>query len=1016
MMTKWFPLSTVVLGRNEKLPTRFYLLMLATLLVCASTAIAQGLEIAGQVIGKETNEPLAGANVRVKGTNLGASTNINGNFRLVIKDVTEATLVVSYVGYKTVEVQVTSSTKDLKVSIEQDPLKTSEVVVTGFVSTVKRENLANTVATVSARELVSVPAQTLEQALSGKFAGITVSQNTGAPGGGINVNLRGVSTIEGRTQPLYVVDGVIVNNAANQSGIDLITKATVAGSANPQGQAVNRIADINPNEIETIEVLKGASAAALYGSKATNGVVIITTKQGTPGRTKIDVVQQVGINSILHKVGTRQFTAETAKKQYGDPGLQLFQKSGGQFIDYEDVLYGQKGALNETSISASGGSEETQFFASGLLRDENGIVKHTGYKKYAGRFNLNHKISDRVRINTSVNVLRTASDRAITGNDNSGTTLGISLAFTPSFLDIRPVNGVYPDHPFNSANPLQTRDLLTNNEVVFRTMGSGRLQWNILQTQEQILDFIAQGGVDFYSQENKVISPPELQYERNSTLPGASILTETRSTNSNLYLNLAHSYSTSSNIIFKTSTGVQFENQDINYVLNEARGLIVTQTNVNQAASVNALQQVTKQRELGFYVQEELDLSDKVYLTGGLRGDASSANGNPNRFFLFPKVSSSIRLSQFDFWRNLSDFSPEFKVRAAYGETGNLPPPDAKFTSLAPRNIGGLSGLLPATRRGASNVKPERTKELELGFDATLLRGNATLEFTFFRKTSSDLLLIHTLPPSSGFVDEFINGGAMRTNGVEVSLGATPFRGKDFSWTSRLNFYKTSPEITELVVPAFNKAGFATFLGTYRIEKGLSPTTIIGADVDASGKNIKLGDETPDFQMSFNNTFTLSNFELSFLWEWKQGGDVINLGKLLTDLGGTTGDYDEIGSYTIKTKDKLRDSVVTGKKGDLRLALLGITTKPYVEDGTYLKLREARLSYTLSQDLVRSLFGSQFSYIRVAVGGRNLLMFTKYTEYDPEVSQFGNVAIGRSIDVLPFPSSRSFYFTLNFGL
>ena len=198
----------------------------------------------------------------MKGTNLGTTTNINGNFRLTIADVTQATLVFSSVGYKVAEVQITSCTKDLKAGLELDPLKTSEVVITGFASMVKIENLANTVVTVSAKELVPVPAQTLEQALSGKFAGITVTQNSGAPGGGISVNLRGVSTIEGRTQPLYVVDGVIANNTATQSGIDLITKAPSAGNPQPQGQLVNRIAVLNPNDIETIEVLKGSSAAA----------------------------------------------------------------------------------------------------------------------------------------------------------------------------------------------------------------------------------------------------------------------------------------------------------------------------------------------------------------------------------------------------------------------------------------------------------------------------------------------------------------------------------------------------------------------------------------------------------------------------------------------------------------------------------------------------------------------------------------------------------------------------------
>lgn len=991
--------------------SRFCLVFSLLFFVILTNTFGQGLEIGGQVFAKGTNEPLVGANVSVKGTLMGTTSDISGKFRLSVKDVTEATVVVSYVGYKRAELKVTESTSDLKISLDEDILKTSEVVVTGFASSVKRENLANAVGTISARELIPAPAQTLDQALAGKFAGITVSQNTGAPGGGISVNLRGVSTIEGRTQPLYVVDGVIINNSATQSGIDLVTKATGAGSATPQGQPTNRIADINPSDISSVEVLKGASAAALYGSKATNGVVILTTKRSAAGAPRIDISHQIGFNSLLRKIGTRKFPDSTSVFQkYGSPGVSIFRSNPNRFIDYEDEMYGEEGLINETNISASGGTEQTQYYVSGLFRDENGIIKNTEYNKSAGRLNLFHKFSDRLRISALTSLTRSESDRAITGNDNTNTTLGFSVAFTPSFLDIRPVNGAYPDHPFNPSNPLHTRDALTNNEIVYRTIGSVGLNWNIFQTENQVLDFIVQTGFDFFSQENKVISPPELQYERVASQPGASLLGETESINSNLYLNLAHGYATASNITFKSTGGIQLENQEMNNVLNESRGLIVTQTNIDQAASIKAYQTITKQREFGFYLQEEVNVEDKVFLTLGFRGDASSVNADPDKFYFFPKASGSVRLSQFDFWEGLSFAISEFKLRLAYGETGNLAAPDAKFTTLVPRNIGGGGGLVTGTRRGATDLRPERTKELETGFDATFLNENATLEFTYFQKNSSDLLLIHTLPPSSGFVDEWINGGELKTQGIEISLGVTPFREEDFSWTSRLNFYRTSSEITKLDVPAFNKGGFATFLGTYRIEEGLSPTTIVGSEKDASGKHIKLGDETPDFIMSFNNNFTYSNFELGFLWEWKAGGDVINLGKLITDLGGTTDDYDEMATFIVSGTPTLM------KKGDGRLTVLGTQTAPYIEDGSYLKLRELKLTYSFPQETVNDLFGGQISYLRLGLAARNVLMITDYTGYDPEVSQFGSVAIGRSVDTLPFPSSRSYYFNVAFGL
>ncbi len=982
---------------------RFYPLGFALLLALSANVIAQELSVSGRVVAKASGEALPGANVRVKGTTAGVTADVEGRFRFTVSGLSQGTLVVSFVGYKTTEIAVASGA-DVRVELDEDVLRLSEVVVTGLASSVSKRNLANAVATVSSQELVTTPSQTLDRALSAKFAGVNVSQNTGAPGGGINVDLRGTSTIEGATQPLYVVDGVIINNAANQSGIDIVTAATGAGSANPQGQPTNRVADLNPNEIETIEVLKGSSAAAIYGSKASNGVVIITTKQGTPGKTKVDVSQQIGFNSLLKKIGSRRFTAETARQSYGNAGLQIFEQNGGQFIDYEDIMYGEKGFLTETSVSARGGSDRTQFFLSGLVRDENGIIKNSGYQKYGGRVNLNHKFSSRIQADAYINFIRSASDRGITGNDNTNTSFGFSLGFTPSFLDIRPQNGVYPDHQFNPSNPLHTRDLLINNELVNRTIGSLRLSWNLLVSPKQSLALIVQSGLDFYSQENKVISPPELQFERSASLPGTSLLGETESTNSNLYLNLAHSLASGSNTTFNTSVGFQFENANLNNILNEAHGLIVTQTNVDQAASINAYQNRIISRERGFYAQEEVNLNDKILLTAGIRGDASSSNGDTDKYFLYPKASASVRLSQYGV---LSGLASELKARVAYGETGNLPIPNAKYTSLLPTNAGGQAGLLPSTRQGNPDIKPERTKELEAGIDAVLFNEHATLGFTVYRQNISDLLLFPTLPPSSGFIDRAVNGGKMRTQGVEISLGASPIRSRSFVWTSNLSFYKTSSEITQLDMPAFNKGGFAPFLGTFRIQEGWSPTTIVGADIDAQGNPIPLGDETPDFQMSFGSRFNFHAFDFSFLWEWKKGGDVINLGALITDFGGTTKNFDDI---KIVQPD---GSVATARI----LAFVNRTgTSAFIEDGSYIKLREASLNYNVPKSVVSSLFAGQVSYLKLGVSGRNLLMMTDYTGYDPEVSQFGNVSIGRSVDTIPFPSSRSFYFNVAFGL
>ncbi len=952
---------------------------------------AQHLEISGKVYDKETKEILFGANIMVKGTNLGTVTDIDGQFDIKLPNFSKATLVISYVGYKTIEVDVTSSRHDLSIGLKPDVLKTSEVVVSGLASSVKRENAANSVATISAKELTEVPTQTIDGELSGKFAGVTVSANSGAPGGGFYVNLRGVTTINAESQPLYVLDGVILDNTATQSGVNAVTKATGGGSTNYQDNPVNRIADLVPDDIKSIEILKGSSAAAIYGAKASNGVVIITTKQGTAGRTTFSYRQQFGFNQLSKKLGSRKFTAKTAKEFFGDVGLAEFNK--GHTYDHEEELYGRLGFVNQSSVGIGGGSQNSTYYISAFHRNDQGIIQNTGYSKQSVRLNLTHKPSERIDIKVFANYIHSSSDRGLTNNDNSGTSFGMALTATPSFLNLQPTNGVYPENPFVSSNPLQTAALMTNNELVNRTIVSSTVKFNIIKTASQLLDFSVVGGVDVYSQVNKAVFPRELQFEKASSQPGTSILGETTSENNNLYLNLIHNYFLNENVSFRTALGLQFENRDLNHTLTVGEDLIIGQENVDQAASITVEQNRVIQRDRGFFVQEEISWGDIYFFTAGLRGDASSSNGDVNKYFLFPKASASVRLSKFEFWNSIRNIVPEFKIRAAFGKTGNSPIPGAKYTTFVPANISGNGGLLIGTRKGNPNIEPEKTTEIEVGFDATFLDDRGTFEFSYYTRNISDLILFRNLPPSSGYSQEVINGGKMSTWGVEASLGWSVFNTSDFSWLTRINFYKTRSVIDQLDVPAFNTIGFADILGRFRVEEGKSATQIVGLE---NGVLKQLGDETPDFQMSFVNNLKWHQFDLNFLWDWKQGGDVINLTRLLSDLFGTTADLDT-------------------EEGKARAAAFGKTTHQLIEDGTYLKLREISLGYTFKKETVKRIFGGLFSRFRLGVSGRNLLTFTNYSSYDPEVSNFGFRAIGHSIEVTPFPSSRSYYFNISLG-
>ena len=959
------------------------------ILLVAGIGFAHSQTLSGKITDSETGEPLPGAQVFVKGTFVGTTTDVNGAYSLDVDG--SVTVVIAYIGYKTQEVATSGGSGDF--AMEPDVLRQDEVVVTGLVSTVKRRNAANSVASVSGDDLVNAPTQTLDQALSGQFAGVNIRRNSGAPGGGVNVNLRGQSTLTGSTQPLYVIDGVIVNNDANQSGIDVVTAATGAGSARPQGQPTNRIGDINPNDIESIEVLKGASAAAIYGAKASNGVIIIKTKRGRGGKTKFNFSTKTGQSSLLRKMGHRVFeTYAEAEEQYGADVASLGNNASGSWagndFDYEEILYGETGQLTEHTLSAVGGDESTQFYLGGQYMDEGGIIKNTGYKKLSGRMNVDHRLSEKAKVSVSTNMIRSEADRGVTGNDNTNMTYGFSIGFTPSFIDIRDTDGdgVFPVNPTNPSNPLETAEYFVNNEVTHRALGSMTFDYNLFRASNMDLGFLAVAGADFYNQENEVFIPPFLQIESSKDEAGQSVMTTTDNLNTNLSLNLVHKMKMSG-MNFNTTAGLQYETYDWNSVFVHATGMIPTQTNVDKASSQSVYHDRKKRQDRGQFFQEEVTVGDNLYVAFSMRGDVSSTMGDTETKEWYPKAAASYQLGEFAVFDNL-------KLRGAFGQTGNMPQSKAKYTTMSSSNIGGINGLVASSTRGNSSIKPERTTEMEFGMDFSLMNGLASVEATMYQQDIEDLILLVDLPPSSGASYAWENGGEMTTNGMEFALGLNPTAlvsvgGLD--WNFHMTYYTNEAEVTKLTVDPYNFGGFATFLGTYRIEEGYSPTAIVGSEM-TDGKHDVLGDENPDYRLSFRNSFSFGPVSLSFLIDRKEGGSAINLANLIYDLGGTTVDYEE--------------------NGGERLANLGAVTAPYIESTSYTALRDLSMTYTLPSSMTE---GFGISYLQVGLSARNWWMQSDYRGLSPEVSQFGNEAVGGSVDTNPFPLSKSMYVTLSMG-
>jgi TonB-linked SusC/RagA family outer membrane protein len=954
---------------------------------------AQGRTIKGKVLDGLTQEGLPLVRVIIKGTKKGVETELDGTFSLPDAPQGPVTLLVSSQDYKDREVTVGANQTFLSVSLETQ--FSEEMVVVGRASELARKHMANSVASVQSEDLNRTPVQTVDQALQGKIAGANIQSNSGAPGGGLQLRLRGVSTINGSTQPLYVIDGVLVSDVAVASGVYAVTESVGGSNPNPtQDNQVNRIADINPNDIESIEVLKGASAAAIYGSKAANGVVIINTKRGRAGeQPRVDITQRLGFYSLANKIGSRKFeTLEEAVEAFGPSAADYYVP--GRSFDHEAALAGRRDLSTETLASVSGASGNTKYFASVMAKNDEGIIQNTGYEKQSFRLNLGQKLGESVDVNVSTNLLHTLGQRGLTNNDNASITNHMVLPGTPSFFDAQAgADGLYPKNPFlpNEANPLQTIALVQNDEDVWRLIGSGDVTWHAWKTPEHHLRVLGNLGVDRFQQENKLFFPPTLNFEEvDGGKKGQSLFATTQVRNLNGGFNLVHTYSPESKLLTATSSaGVQLEERDLNSVYVVSRNLNAGQQNVDSGTDVSVRQNRQLVRDRGYYVQEEmLLLEERLTLVGALRGEQSSTNSNPNALFFYPKLASAYRLPAFHPSIN------ELKVRLAYGETGNQPLYGQKFNALrANGNIQGNPGLLGTGIAASNDLRPERQREVEAGVDAMLFGGDLVAELTYYERHISDLLLLRALPPSSGFTTEVFNGGRLRNRGIEAMLQVTPLRG-NFEWTSAATFALNRSKVMSLPVPAYNTGGFGASLGTFRIEEGSSATQIVGNVVE-DGKTVlkKLGDTEPDFRMSFTNTMRYGPVSLSFLLDWQQGSDVINLTRYIYDAYGTSPDYEEAGRQRIKDQAS--------------------NTGIYIEDASFLKVREVTISYQLPTAWVSAI--PQVKSARLSVSGRNLLTFTGYSGLDPEVSNFGNQAIARNIDVAPFPPSRSFWTSLDVG-
>jgi TonB-linked SusC/RagA family outer membrane protein len=994
---------------------KHFSLLLVFLLSCLwHQATAQDRNISGRVTDRSSGQGLPGVTVLAKGTTTGTSTNSDGVYSISVP-ASATRLTFSFIGYVAQERSIdNASTVD--VALATDVKQLDEVVVNGLASTVKRSNLANAVTTVSAAELYgSTRPVTVDAALNGKVVGANINATSGAPGGGVSVQLRGISTITGNVQPLYVIDGVyaVSQEIGNGAGSSSFTGASSTAGRTSQDAGTNRISDLNPADIESIEILKGPSAAAIYGQRANAGVIIIKTKRGVAGQTKVNFSQDLGFQKIRHYIGHSDFDLAKVDAVYGAGSNmeKIFNAANGQTYDYEKEVFGNTGFMRNTNVSISGGNDRTKFYAAGSNTKETGIVKNTDYQRSSIRLNLDQKIGPRIDLSVNTGYFNSTNRRSFFGNDNNGVSVGYNLLSIPSFVNLHrdPVTGLYPNSPVTGDNPLAIVDRAINQETTNRVTSASTAVIRIIDKENSSLRLSAQGGIDYAGSNAQLALPADLQSQVSSANPGVARVAKNQFFNYNLTTFLIYDWKVGplalSSQVGATRLGLNTQlqySQGQNLApgpLQPDRGTIITQQT-----------SIQDETDVGYVGQQEVNFKDIVIATGGIRFDKSSRNGDPQKLYAFPKASLAVNFAKLDGF-SLNNVNL-IKLRGAYGETGNPAFFGGTFSPLSTISTGGRVGLLPSTVVGNPSIGPERATELELGLDLGFFNSRVTLEASVYNKKVINVIYPFVLAPGTGVQTvRAYPVGDLRNRGLELALGLVPVQTENFRWTSTTQFWLNRSLVTRLVVPTINLSpGFGNGYGTNFLAQGESPTRWYGTPTttDNAFGLTRYGDAQPTFQMSYLNSFNIfKNFDVSFLLHWKQNSYTSNLTVTNQDGFGTSPDYSN--PYTS-----------TDNKGVTTTQPLGVARQSfnagyYIQNSGYVRLREVSIYYTLPAAIRTGLFKEYVRNVQIGASGNNLLTWTKYQGYDPEVSNFGSTNTQAQVDVVGYPSTRRFWFHINVG-
>ena len=997
--------------------------------------------ITGRVTDLSTNEGLPGVNIVVKGTTVGTVTDVDGNYRLVAPDDAQ-TLVFSSVGYTSEEISIGNQTT-IDLEMAPDIQSLSEIVVVGY-GTQSRKEVTSAVSSVRSEDIQNVPVTGVDALLQGRAPGVQVVQNSGTPGAENYVRIRGNGSLLGQNRPLYIVDGVQMNN--------ITTNVLGAG-----GQLTTATNDINPNDIESIEILKDAAATAIYGARASNGVVLITTKRGSSGQAKFDLDVYTGTQEVWRQIDvlngpqyvdlrTEAINNSNALLNQNTP-IPEFLGGTGANTDWQDQVF-RRAPITDANLSMSGGGEKTKFFLSLGHFDQQGTIINQGFKRTNARVNIDHQANDRLKVGNSLTLSYSNNNRVFTGF-SSNNPIAAALVYNPNF-PVYNEDGSYFQDPNNDIpNPVQLAEEITFFSKQKRVLGNIFAEYKILEG----LTFKTSLGVDYLDDRQQRFIPNTIIGFQNGAQASAANFEQLLWSIENT-LNYSRQFGSGHSLTALLGYSVLEREETLLRAGGSLAGSnIITTVAISNPSTPDNY--ITNYGLASYFGRVNYNYNDRYLASATLRADGSSRFGENNRFGYFPSASVGWRISSESFMNNVQ-FISDLKLRASYGIVGNQEGLSGDFPSLATYGTGRdyLSNFPGIAQQSIANpdLTWEETSQVNLGVDATFFDNRVNVIADFYEKKTDKLLFFRQLPWSSGFSqDNGSNIGRMENRGIELGLTTLNLVG-NFTWTTSFNISFNRNEITFLpdydpenpLASDFSQQQpdglgtdgtrtvfrvgepFGSFYG-YKV-LGVDPQTgyIIYDNVDGSTNDEGeptlgisdrqiFGNALPLHTGGLTNEFSYKGLTLSVFMQWSYGNDVYN--QTAAALENMTGFFNQ-------NTDVLRRWQQPGDLTDIPIALISDATglaavgannreisDRFLEDGSFLRVKDIRLGYSFGSGFTERLF---LRNLNIYGSVRNAFTFTNYSGFDPE-SQNNSVVTAVGVDYLEQPQPRTFIIGINVG-